>query len=129
MNTLFRDGPEYEARKKSSFSPPVLAIKDVHAAVPRHLFERSTMKSLYYVGRHVAITAAFYLYATRIDFMVLKATAVFDLGNRAISILSFSLWALYWFWQGISFTGLWTLGTYHDLCIIKIENARVLCRT
>ncbi|KAI0926530.1 hypothetical protein AcW1_002505 [Taiwanofungus camphoratus] len=126
MNTLFRDGPEYEARKKSSFSPPVLAIKDVHAAVPRHLFERSTMKSLYYVGRHVAITAAFYLYATRIDFMVLKATAVFDLGNRAISILSFSLWALYWFWQGISFTGLWTLGHEcgHDaLSPIALVNA------
>lgn len=110
MAALFKDSPEYEARKKVPFSPPAITIKDVHAAVPKHLFKRSTEKCLYYVGRHVAVSFAFYLCATRIDSTVLRIASQHDLGSRAVSALRYAFWALYWFWQSVAFTGLWTLG-------------------
>ncbi|KAF8880792.1 fatty acid desaturase-domain-containing protein [Infundibulicybe gibba] len=112
---LFQDGPEYEARKKKGiFTPPNLTMKDLHNAVPRHLFERSTAKSLFYICRHLAFTFTFYYLATQINYIVglvagdsLRATATRH-------FLSVSLWVAYWGWQGIAFAGIWCLG--HEAC-------------
>ncbi|KAH9927543.1 fatty acid desaturase-domain-containing protein [Amylocystis lapponica] len=109
--SYFCDAPEYEARKKQTqFTPPDFAIKDVHAAVPRHLFEKSTLKSLFYVGRHLGLTAAFYVFATHIDRIAWELCARFGYGHRIRGVLEFFMWALYWFWQSVSFSGIWTLG-------------------
>ncbi|OCH90799.1 hypothetical protein OBBRIDRAFT_792897 [Obba rivulosa] len=105
------DGPEYEARKRRAiFEPPVLSIKEVHAAVPRHLFEKSTWKSLFYVGRHLALSIAFYVFATRIDDLTRSFCAFCGCADQARALVSFALWINYWFWQSVSFTGFWTLG-------------------
>ena len=57
---IFRDGPEHEARKKrGTFTPPNLSLK-LHDAMPRHLHEKSTLKSLSYILRHIAFTWNFY---------------------------------------------------------------------
>ncbi|OJT09189.1 Delta(12) fatty acid desaturase [Trametes pubescens] len=97
---LVRDAPEYEERKKrTQFVPPTISIKDVHAAVPRHLFEKSTAKSLFYVGRHVGLSALFYVFATRIDTLACNVNTVLGWGEAARAALSWALWAMYWFWQ------------------------------
>ncbi|KAJ6617120.1 fatty acid desaturase-domain-containing protein [Mycena sp. CBHHK59/15] len=83
----------------SSFSPSSIALKDVHAAVPRHLFVRSTHRSLYYVTRHCAVTVLFFVFATRID----------DLADKSI-LLRALLWTAYGAWQGFAFAGIWCLG-------------------
>ncbi|CDO76127.1 hypothetical protein BN946_scf184876.g20 [Trametes cinnabarina] len=111
LSWLARDAPEYEERKKRvQFVPPNISIKDVHAAVPRHLFEKSTTKSLVYVGRHVALSVLFYLFATRIESVVRSTSVAYHLGAFGRSTLTWALWALYWFWQSVAFTGMWTLG-------------------
>lgn len=110
---LVRDAPEYEARKKrTQFVPPTISIKDVHAAVPRHLFEKSTAKSLFYVGRHVGLSVLFYVFATRIDRLAFTVNTALGLGEAARGALCWALWALYWFWQSVAFAGMWTLGVY-----------------
>ncbi|KAJ6511709.1 fatty acid desaturase-domain-containing protein [Mycena vulgaris] len=83
--------------KLQSFKPPTIALKDVHAAVPKHLFVRSTTRSLYYIVRHCAITLIFFLLAARIP-------AEGSLALRAV------MWALYGAWQGFAFAGIWCLG-------------------
>ncbi len=115
---LLRDAPEYEERKKrTQFVPPTISIKDVHAAVPRHLFEKSTAKSLFYVGRHVGLSALFYVFATRIDTLACNVNTVLGWGEAARAALSWALWAMYWFWQSVALAGMWTLGTgAHSLC-------------
>ncbi|KAL7284512.1 hypothetical protein ACG7TL_001803 [Trametes sanguinea] len=111
LTWLAHDAPEYEERKKrAKFVPPSISIKDAHAAVPRHLFEKSTTKSLFYVFRHVALSVLFYVFATRIDGIVRSASAAYHLSPLARSALIWTLWAMYWFWQSVAFTGMWTLG-------------------
>lgn len=113
-----RDAPEYEERKKrTQFVPPTISIKDVHAAVPRHLFEKSTAKSLFYVGRHVGLSVLFYVFATRIDQLAFNVNTALGLSEAARAAVNWALWALYWFWQSVAFAGMWTLGTcVHSLC-------------
>ncbi len=114
LSWLVRDGPEYEQRKKRpQFVPPSVSIKDVHAAVPRHLFERSTAKGLFYVGRTVALSVLFYKFATRIDHFSWATAAAFGLGPAGRSLVSWTFWILYWFWQSVALAGFWTLGIVH----------------
>ncbi len=111
LSWLVQDAPEYEERiKRAQFVPPTVSIKDVHAAVPRHLFEKSTAKGLFYVGRHVGLSVLFYLFATRIDQLSWNAAAALGWSPSGRAVLSWAFWALYWFWQSVSFAGMWVLG-------------------
>ncbi|KAF8911392.1 fatty acid desaturase-domain-containing protein [Mucidula mucida] len=109
---IFQDGPEYERRRaQGTFRPADIKLKDLHDAVPKHLFERSTLRSLLYIAKHLAITYAFYFFATRIDFMstvIVPGTSPFALITR--KLLHNFLWLMYWGWQGFAFAGIWCLG-------------------
>ncbi|KIM38876.1 hypothetical protein M413DRAFT_75526 [Hebeloma cylindrosporum] len=109
---IFQDGPEYEARKKrGTFSPPNLSIKQLHDAVPRRLHERSTAKSLAYLLRHLAITYLFFYLATLINPITLSGTKSYpQLCLFFRQIVRPLLWLLYWGWQGVMFAGIWCLG-------------------
>ena len=112
LSWLVRDGPEYEERKnRTQFVPPSVTIKDVHAAVPRHLFERNTAKGLFYVARTVGLSVLFYKFATRIDQFSWATATALGLGPTGRSFISWSFWILFWFWQSVAFAGFWTLGT------------------
>ncbi|KAF8148409.1 fatty acid desaturase-domain-containing protein [Crassisporium funariophilum] len=110
---IFQDGPEYEARKKrGTFTPPNLSLKLLHDAVPRHLLEKSTLRSLGFILRHLTFTYAFYYLATFINSLTL-------IGDRermpALKLLFHFvlrpiLWISYWGWQGFTFAGIWCLG-------------------
>lgn len=119
---IFQDGPEYEARKKrGTFTPPNVSLKQLHDAVPRHLHEKSTFISLGYVLRHIAFTFGFYYLATFIN--VSTSTCRGDNGVFTIALLLNyfvrpSLWILYWGWQGITFAGIWCLGMFDPCSLI-----------
>lgn len=113
---IFQDGPEYEARRRrGTFTPPNLSLKQLHDAVPRHLHEKSTLKSLSYVIRHIAFTFGFYYLATFINISTSSLC-----GRDVTLLLKYfvrpSLWILYWGWQGITFAGIWCLGTFKPCC-------------
>lgn len=104
---IFQDGPEYEARRKrGAFVPPNVTSKSVRDAVPAHLFERSTAKSLFYIIRHIIVTFAIYYCGSKIPILQKFVPSPLDRGIGAL------LWILYWGWQGMSFAGIWALGTY-----------------
>ncbi|KAI0726950.1 fatty acid desaturase-domain-containing protein [Fomitopsis betulina] len=111
---VLADAPEYTDRTRTPFAlpPPSLTIKAVHAAVPKHLFQRSTPKCLFYVGRHLLLSFGFYLCATHIDDLVDHTLNVLGLqeGGRAEYGMEWAAWVMYWFWQSIAFMGIWTLG-------------------
>ncbi|TFY56387.1 hypothetical protein EVJ58_g7674 [Rhodofomes roseus] len=122
------DSPEYAARLRTPFAPPppALSIKAVRAAVPRHLFQRSTRKCLFFVGRHVLLTALFALFAARIDDLVpvLLGLTGAEGGGRAEHALLWVMWATYWLWQSVAFMGLWTLGECFSACRLRKGKAR-----
>ena len=101
--------PEYNHRLNKPFTPPTIPISVLHAAVPKHLWRRSTTLSLFYVARHVAVTWAFYAFACKIDVYVAQAAVRWGTGVVGRTLLSWALWTTYWVWQGIAFAGTWCL--------------------
>uniref|UniRef100_A0A8H7XQN3 Fatty acid desaturase domain-containing protein n=1 Tax=Psilocybe cubensis TaxID=181762 RepID=A0A8H7XQN3_PSICU len=106
---LFQDGPEYEARKtRRKFTPPDLSYNELRQAVPRHLFELSTVKSLAYISRHIFFMYLFFRLSLSIDFVTPAVGNFLEL--VLLSFIRPILWLWYWGWQGITFAGLWCLG-------------------
>jgi len=111
---IFQDGPEYEARKKrGTFSPPNLSLKQLREAVPRRLHKRSTAKSLAYLLRHLVITYVFFYLATFINPITSNGTKFYpQLAFFFRQIVRPLLWLVYWGWQGVTFAGIWCLGVF-----------------
>ncbi|KAF8638483.1 hypothetical protein AX17_002172 [Amanita inopinata Kibby_2008] len=108
LSSLFYDSPEYQKRLKTPFRPSKVTLSEIHAAVPSHLFEKNTIRGLYHVAENVFCVVAVYQIGVRID----PFSAWFDqrLGIHALAtIVRWTLWAFYWYWQGIALAGLWCL--------------------
>ncbi|KAI0320401.1 delta-12 fatty acid desaturase [Amylostereum chailletii] len=109
LSTLLVDSEEYQKRVKTDFSPPKVTLAEIHAAVPKYLFHKSTKKAFFYTIRTSLCSVVFYQLAMRIDPFACRLQ---HLGLPRL--LSFSLrailWATYCWWQGIAFAGLWCLG-------------------
>jgi fatty acid desaturase len=62
------------------------------------------------------ITYGLYVFATRIPEFTAHAAEAYALGPQATNAVRVSLWIFYWFWQSITFIGIWCLGheTGHD---------------
>lgn len=78
-------------------APPPFKIADIRAAIPKHCWEKSTLRSLSYVLRDVSVVTA--------------------LAAAAISFNSWFFWPLYWPVQGTMFWALFVLG--HDWYLKK----------
>jgi len=73
-------------------APPPFKIADIRAAIPKHCWEKNTLRSLSYVLRDVLIVSA--------------------LVAAAIGFNSWLFWPPYWSAQGTMFWALFVLG--HD---------------
>ncbi|KAH8084917.1 fatty acid desaturase-domain-containing protein [Cristinia sonorae] len=112
---LSLDAPEYTTRLSKPFSPLPLSLKpaQLHAAVPKHLFERSTLKSSFYILRHLAVGAALLWGVYRIDeateWVVRQALGGWQEKWTRV-LVGWVLWSNYWFWQSMVMAGIWVLG-------------------
>ncbi|KAJ7158698.1 delta-12 fatty acid desaturase [Mycena filopes] len=102
---IFNDSQEYEARKRTPFSPPQLSIAEVHAAVPKHLFRKSTAMGLYYFARDIS----FAFLAYKLGCMIDPFSRTLNLSQPVTFVARWVLWVFYWHWQGVIMAGLWTL--------------------
>ncbi|KAK7678562.1 hypothetical protein QCA50_018434 [Cerrena zonata] len=112
------DSPEYLSRLQTPFvpPPPELTLKSIHAAVPKDAFEKSTIKSLWWVGRHVSIVFGLGWLALRSDWAVDRLLTI--ISGRSVGAdpekwrgaVDWAFWIAYWFWESVAFTGMWTLG-------------------
>ncbi|KAJ1327407.1 omega-6 fatty acid desaturase [Microdochium nivale] len=83
----------------NEFEVPDFTIKQLHDAIPKHCFERSAVKGLYYVFRDIALLATtFYLFNT-----YLTPENVPSYPARVGG------WAIYTALQGLFGTGLWVM--------------------
>ncbi|THH31370.1 hypothetical protein EUX98_g2804 [Antrodiella citrinella] len=98
------DAPEYSHRLSTDFTPLPTSLKpgELYAAVPKHLFERSTITSSRYILRHLSFALVFAWGAYHIE----EVAGYFGGGYW----VERALWGTYWFWQSIIFTGFWVLG-------------------
>lgn len=84
-------------------------ISEIHAAVPKHLFHKSTVLGLYYYARDIAFIFLAYKLGSVIEPFSQRLSQSFGLGQAVTFTLRWLLWALYWHWQGVIMAGLWTL--------------------
>ena len=83
----------------NEFTIPDYTIKDIRDAIPKHCFERSAARGLYYVARDLVSLAA--------TFVVFHKYCTPELVPSYP--LRFALWSLYTVLQGLFGTGLWVL--------------------
>lgn len=96
------------------FEIPDFGINDIHKAIPKHCFERSAAKGLYYVARDiVSLGVTFYL--------TNRFVTSENIPNAAVRA---GLWGLYTFVQGLFGTGLWVLS--HECGHQSFSNSKVL---
>ncbi|KAI0340342.1 hypothetical protein BDW22DRAFT_1430949 [Trametopsis cervina] len=107
---FFKDGPEYELRKQRPFRPPQIKFSELQAAVPKHLFEKSTAISMQYVVRIVGLSVAFYYGANWLSNWINTHPDPVILGYQVPSlVLKALMWPTYWHFQGLAFGGMWCL--------------------
>ncbi|KAJ7784930.1 delta 12 fatty acid epoxygenase [Mycena maculata] len=85
-------------------------LKEIRAVIPAHCFRRDTFRSLLYLLRDVLLAGSFWTSATTIDpfFSKLPTHTVFLL--VAAESFRWLVWCLYWWFQGLVFTGIWVIG-------------------
>ncbi|TFK21587.1 delta-12 fatty acid desaturase [Coprinopsis marcescibilis] len=105
---LFDDSAEYRNRLQTPFKPTKATLAEVRSVVPRHLFEKSTLKTLLYVTRDVMLALIVYKLGWKIgplcESITLAGYPVY-LGFLA----KCALWCLYWHFQGLILAGWWCL--------------------
>ncbi|KAF8876349.1 delta-12 fatty acid desaturase [Infundibulicybe gibba] len=109
MSTLFHDGPEYEKRLKTPFTPTKVTLSQVHSVIPKHLHEKNTFKALLYVARDILCATVVYKLGWMIDPVARTLVQDYGVPVSVGAIAKWSLWALYWHWQGVILAGWWCL--------------------
>ncbi|KIY67775.1 fatty acid conjugase [Cylindrobasidium torrendii FP15055 ss-10] len=95
----FTDSPEYVARQSTPFKAPDITIAELHAAVPAHLWKKSTFWGLFY-----SIKALVQAYA------VYRGAKLIPLAARYVGAPGVAfLWGVYWWSQGLVLCGWWCL--------------------
>ncbi|KAL0071161.1 hypothetical protein AAF712_001721 [Marasmius tenuissimus] len=86
------------------------SLKEIRNAIPKRLFVRQTALSLQYLIRDITLAAAFWYLASAID-PFSKSTAVVEIFSpMGAQLLRWSAWTAYWWFQGLTFTGIWVIG-------------------
>ena len=91
------DKAEVTAELPAPFTPPEYTMQEIHSAIPRHCFDRHTLRSLSYVLRDFALVLAL---------VWIAATQIPGIQIPSLRVLA---WSTYAFCQGLVFTGLWEL--------------------
>ncbi|EGN92585.1 hypothetical protein SERLA73DRAFT_190949 [Serpula lacrymans var. lacrymans S7.3] len=108
---MFSDGPEYKARLARPYAPPTVTLKQIHDAVPKHLLRKNPWWSAAYVLRDITFTILLFKFASSIN-----PWARGDFGGIVpvsyIPLVKYSLWATYYWFQGLVWAGVFCLG--HD---------------
>ncbi|KAL0945988.1 hypothetical protein HGRIS_012266 [Hohenbuehelia grisea] len=110
MQSLFEDSPEYTQRLKTPFVPTKVTLAEIHAAVPKDLWKKSTAKGLYYVCRDIFFAVLTYKLGVFIDPFVQMLVMNHGLPIIAAKLVKAALWLTYWHWQGVILAGWWCLG-------------------
>ncbi|TFY70490.1 hypothetical protein EVG20_g2522 [Dentipellis fragilis] len=107
------------------FEPMSFSMNDIRAAIPTRLFERNTAKSMRYLARDMAMATALWRLALCIDPLLGSNQGISFLGRHVAEALRWLSWALYWWFQGLVFTGIWVIG--HECGHGAFSESKIVC--
>ncbi|KAJ7141609.1 linoleoyl phosphatidylcholine delta-12 acetylenase [Mycena filopes] len=82
------------------YAPMPWSLKEIRRAIPAHCFRRNTTRSILFLCRDLAMAAALWALAARIDPLISVVQPTLALPSLATS----------WWFQGLVFTGIWVIG-------------------
>ncbi|KAH9848684.1 linoleoyl phosphatidylcholine delta-12 acetylenase [Lenzites betulinus] len=107
-----------DARKVSSYSeqdlpeftPMSWRMQEIRATIPSHLFIRDTRRGLAWLALDIAMAACCWRIALFIDPTFTSRAAIQRLTLPGAELARWASWMLYWWFQGLIFTGIWVIG-------------------
>jgi fatty acid desaturase len=86
-----------------------VTLSELHSIVPKHLWRKSTFKGLSYVARDVVCAVLVYKLGWKIEPLVAYTISHFGVPHYLGLLLKWTLWGLYWHFQGVILAGWWCL--------------------
>ncbi|KAF8479977.1 fatty acid desaturase-domain-containing protein [Gautieria morchelliformis] len=108
------------------YVPMQWSQRDIRNAIPSRLFVRDTKLALMYTARDLAIAALLWYGATFIDPTFRESQRLRSVLHPAgAEMARWGLWCAYWWFQGLTFTGMWVIG--HECGHNSFSPCRALC--
>ncbi|KAJ7484449.1 fatty acid desaturase-domain-containing protein [Mycena latifolia] len=100
----------YNEEELPGYSPMEWSLKEIRSAIPPRLFKRNTGRGLSYLARDLFFVAGLWTLASQIDATCTTAHIQRLLSPGGAQLAKWAAWLLYWWFQGLSFTGVWVIG-------------------
>ncbi|KAF8069221.1 fatty acid desaturase-domain-containing protein [Lyophyllum atratum] len=101
---------KYREDDLPQFTPMPWSLKQIRDAIPQDLFVKQTTRGLAYLGRDISFAALAWSLATYIDPFFARSDVNASVTPLVAELLRWSAWAVYWWFQGLIFTGIWVIG-------------------
>ncbi|KAF8581811.1 hypothetical protein K439DRAFT_1413973 [Ramaria rubella] len=120
-----KDTSVYSEDDLPEYSPMHWSLKEIRSVIPARLFVRNTSLGLAYTARDLAVAGALWYGATYIDPAFNGFPARSILTPAGANVMRWVVWGVYWWFQGLTFTGLWVIG--HECGHGAFSSSRRVC--
>ncbi|THU84748.1 linoleoyl phosphatidylcholine delta-12 acetylenase [Dendrothele bispora CBS 962.96] len=100
----------YNEDELPTFTPMPWSLKEIRNAIPARLFVRDTRRGLRFLARDLVLAAGLWYAATFIDPYFNNEKVVQLLNPIGKETARWAMWCVYWWFQGLVFTGIWVIG-------------------
>ncbi|KAJ6463813.1 fatty acid desaturase-domain-containing protein [Mycena vitilis] len=101
-----------------AFTPPNWTIEKIRRVLPASVYRHRPALALTILARDIAIAALLFWVMATLDNI---------LARGSLSVLRPVLWPIYWWFQGLTFTGLWVIG--HECVHESFLPSKLACAT
>ncbi|CAL1703512.1 unnamed protein product [Somion occarium] len=109
------------------FTPMPWTLQEIRNAIPAHLFVRDTKRGLKFLIRDILLAFLVGILGSYIDKTFGSPAAQAMLTPLGAECARWAAWALYWWFQGLIFTGIWVIG--HECGHGAFSSSRLVCDT
>lgn len=101
---------EYNVDAPPSFAPMSWSMREIRSIMPPHLFVRRATTGILYLARDILMATMAWLLATYIDPVFKSDFVIITLTPQGAEFARWCSWSIYWWFQGLIFTGIWVIG-------------------
>ncbi|KAL9713608.1 hypothetical protein Ac2012v2_003219 [Leucoagaricus gongylophorus] len=101
---------EYNVDAPPSFTPMSWSMREIRSIMPPHLFVRRATTGILYLARDILMATMAWLLATYIDPVFKSDFVIITLTPQGAEFARWCSWSIYWWFQGLIFTGIWVIG-------------------
>jgi len=101
---------KYSEDALPAYTPMPWSLKEIRAAIPPQFFVRDTRRGLLYLARDILLATAAWSLATKIDPIFKQTVMRESLTTLGAEAARWAAWGVYWWFQGLIFTGIWVIG-------------------